>query len=330
MASFPLFAVGCAADPPAEGRALQHDFEPIEVEAGEEIESICQSWTLGNEDDLWVTAIHAENDGAMHHSNWYWVPEEVYAGPDGTWPCGARGFDSLGAGLLGGILFAQSTQAREDTMAFVSGAAERIGARARIIGEIHVLNATDDRIATSVSLRMDPIPSADVTAEMSIMGVLYHALEIQPGGRSVFTAECDLAEPYQEQLGRAPDFSVYYGLAHYHGLGISARAELVGGTRDGEVLFETDARAGEALDVAYPTPVSVAGATGIRVRCAYDNPGPETVGWGFGDQEMCGLGFYTDSPLRLAASIEENEYDGKSGGVHDNHGPCRFLSVPRL
>ncbi len=39
VGSLALFAVGCAADPAAEGSALQHDFEAIEVEAGEEIES---------------------------------------------------------------------------------------------------------------------------------------------------------------------------------------------------------------------------------------------------------------------------------------------------
>lgn len=325
-----LVLAGCEGGGQPTDDGLRHEFEAISVDAGEEIESLCQSWTLNNEEELWIAGVEESNEGGLHHSNWYWVPENVYAGPDGTWPCSQRGFDAIGAGLLGGILFAQSTQSREDVMTLVPGAAQRIGERARIIGEIHVLNATPAPMSTRVSLTLAPIAAADVTARMSIMGVLYEALEIRPRGRSEFVAECDLGELYEEKLGRAPDFSVYYGLAHYHGLGVGARAELVGGTRDGEVIFDTSARAGDSLAVAYPTPVSVAGATGLRVSCTYDNPRDQTVSWGFGDQEMCGVGFYTDSPLRLAAAVTESEYAGESDAVHENHGACRFLSVPAL
>ena len=89
---------------------LMHSFEAITVGAGEEISELCQSWTLNNDETLYVSKIRQRNGGAWHHSNWFFVPEDVYDGPDGTWDCSERGFHTVQAALEGGSFFAQSTQ----------------------------------------------------------------------------------------------------------------------------------------------------------------------------------------------------------------------------
>lgn len=323
-----LLAPACGQEAAEPG--WQHTFATLSVGPGEEIESACQSWSLGNEEPLFVSGVVAENEGGLHHSNWYYFTEDLFDGPDGTWDCFSRGFDPQGATLLGGILFGQSTQALGETQAFAPGAAIRLPPHTRIVGNLHVLNATASPLSTSVSLSLQTLPVESVESELQPMGVLYQALDIAPHARSTFTTECDFAGIHERKLDRAPDFDVFYGLAHYHALGVGARAELVGGERDGELLFETSSVAGEPMG-AMLGPVNVAGATGVRMSCSYDNPRDDAVGWGFGDQEMCGLGFYTNSTLRLAGLIDESTSLGADGdGVLQSTGPCTFLDVPLL
>ena len=47
------------------------------VERGEEVSGECQSWTLNNDEPLFVSKVRQTNDGAWHHSNWFFVPNHV-------------------------------------------------------------------------------------------------------------------------------------------------------------------------------------------------------------------------------------------------------------
>ena len=78
---------------------MTHTFEALPIDVGEEISDVCQSWTLDNDEPIYVSKVRQRNDGAWHHSNWYFVPEEVYPGPDGTWDCNERHFDDVPAAL---------------------------------------------------------------------------------------------------------------------------------------------------------------------------------------------------------------------------------------
>jgi len=57
---------------------------------GEEVLGLCQSWTLNNPEELWVNAVELGQDVASHHSNWTFVPDNLYKGEDGVWPCDER------------------------------------------------------------------------------------------------------------------------------------------------------------------------------------------------------------------------------------------------
>src|SRR6185295_16642636 len=134
----------------------------LTVPANQELIGVCQSWTLGNDAALFVNRVVARNDGAFHHSNWIWVDDTSYDGPDGTWQCDERGFDQILAGAVGGVFFAQSTQARGDTQALPAGVAFEMPAHARIIGDVHLLNPTDTDIDTSLSFELYTLPADQV------------------------------------------------------------------------------------------------------------------------------------------------------------------------
>ena len=74
-----------AVEPDAAGAPapLTKRIDTYTVAAGEEVTNRCVSWTLGNDQPLYVNAVTLATGSGFHHSNWFWVPETSYAGPDG-------------------------------------------------------------------------------------------------------------------------------------------------------------------------------------------------------------------------------------------------------
>jgi hypothetical protein len=310
---------------PAEGGTLTHTFPAFDVAGGEEIVR-CQSWSLQNEEPLYVTSVTATNDGAWHHSNWFFVPPSAFRGDDGTWDCDDRGYSEAAAGFLGGVFFAQSTQALMEVQRFVPGAALRLPTQTRIVGGVHLLNASPTPLTTTLTLDVETAPESEVTTLLQPMSFTINHLDIRPRTLSKQTMACSLSEA----VGTAPDFNIYYVLPHYHTLGTSFRLELTGGTRDGEVVYEVTSGVGEALGAVLDPPINVAGAEGIRATCSYDNPTDETVEFGIGDQEMCVFLAFTDSVLRFGAQSASTTHLGLVDGVDTSEAECTLYSAMAL
>ncbi len=317
------------APDPASG-TLSHTFPGFTVMAGQEIADQCQSWTVGNDQPIYVSRVSEDNGGAFHHSNWFAVPPSAFRGEDGTWTCRDRGYDEAVAGLVGGVFFAQSTQALAEVQQFVPGAAVLVPANSVIVGGLHLLNATPSAVDTQIRFDIDTIPEEEVTTVLSAMSFTNNHLAIAPRIESRHRMECDLDETYQREFGHGPDFEIYYVLPHYHELGNYFRLELVGGERDGEVLYEVDAAVGDWLGKSFDPPIEVTGATGVRMVCGYDNPRDETVGYGIGDQEMCVFLAYTNSPLRFGGVSMDAADAGDVEGMPTRDSSCQLFSSRRL
>ena len=59
-------ATGCVD---SDARTLSHTFPALEVEAGQERNFICQSWTLGNDEPVYVNAAKMTAGPGYHHAN---------------------------------------------------------------------------------------------------------------------------------------------------------------------------------------------------------------------------------------------------------------------
>ncbi len=317
-------------DPTGDGVTLRHTFPSFTVMPGEEISSQCQSWTLGNDAPLYVSRVSETNGGAFHHSNWFAVPPTAFRGEDGTWTCRDRGYDEAVAGLVGGVFFAQSTQALAEVQEFVPGAAVMVPENSVIVGGLHLLNVTPSPVETAIEFEVDTIPEDEVTTVLSAMSFTNNHLSIAPRDETRHRMECDLSETYEDELGRELDFKIYYILPHYHELGNYFRLELVGGDRDGEVLYEVDSAVGDWLGASFDPPLDVTGATGMRMTCGYDNIRDESVGFGIGDQEMCVFLAYTDSPLRFGARSMSADDAGEVEGMPTRDSDCQLFSSRRL
>lgn len=304
----------------------------VSIQPGEEIESLCQSWTLNNPEELWVTTVSTGSQGGYHHSNWFFVPDDYFAVPDGTWPCSEQNFNELSAAIAGGFLYAQSTQVFDETQTLPQGAAIRIPPYSRIVGNTHLLNLTDEVITTRMSLSFQTIPRDQVTTKMVPARITYSDLHLYPNAISEVSTECDIAATYEQTMGRPLELEIYFAVPHYHELGIYAELQILGGPRDGEVLYRTEGY-GHAFGHTFDPPVDLAaaGARGIRYTCGFMNPRSQEVGWGIGDQEMCvvGLMFRTNMAFDgLVYPGDGEEVGVREDGTIEHAGACTMLGVP--
>ena len=321
--------VGCGSDAIDGPRTLT--FGPYSLAPGQEIVDQCVSATLHNDAPIYVNSVAFDSGPGFHHSNWFFVPEDRFPGADGTWPCADRNYDQIAAAAFGGVLFGQSTQSPHEVQQFPPGAAIVIPRHSKIVAGTHLLNGGDTALTVPLALTITPIPVGDVTIRLAAMSFEDAALGIPPHRASRFSVtECDLAGAHQRILGRPPDFSIYYGLAHYHALGTGLTIEAVRDDGTASTIFATTQQIGSPLGGAIDPPFAIAGYTKLRFSCTFDNPGDATIVWGFGAQEMCVFLGYTDSTYSWAGGAVTEELPGPgvdTGSIIDFTHACDVYGV---
>jgi len=313
---------------PIEGEPLQHEWAEFTVEPGEEILDRCQSWTLNNEEPIWVHAVELEQNESSHHSNWTFVPDQYFDGPDGVWPCDERDYHQTTAALYGGVLYAQSTQTGHEVQRFPDGYAVRMPAHARVIGDVHLLNVTPEPVTGRAVVTIYGVDERDVSVNLAPMHMTYHELDIPPRSRSRFHAACDYATQFADNGVSRFDVTLVWLLPHTHALGRRFFLRVVGGELDGQSLLDVGGTLGEAMGRTFDPPLPLTGATGLEFGCEFDNPRDETVHWGFGDQEMCEFLGFADSSALFETHIREVNPEGEVDGMPSFTGPCDSLVVP--
>jgi hypothetical protein len=313
----------CAQVP---GDAIHHDFGAYPLDPAEEINGLCQSWTLNNETELWVNAVELETNGGYHHSNWLFAPEGKYPGEDGAWKCSDRGYSELDAAVAGGVLFAQSTQARKQVQKFPDGVAVRLPPHTMIVGGTHLFNVTTEPLSSTLLFAIYTLPASEVKVPLAPFRLSYVDLTIPPLATSEFSGECDLAGAITDGPP-ALDMDLYYVLPHYHALGHSFHLETYGGDDDGKAIYDLGAFDGEAHGTPFDPPVSLSGAKGFRFSCGYQNPRSEEVGWGIGDQEMCVMLGFARSDYAFDATVPTGAAAQDKGKIREFTGNCSVVPL---
>jgi hypothetical protein len=311
---------------PIAGEAWKHSFDEFTAEPGEEISGLCQSWTLGNDEDLWVNAVELTQNQASHHSNWTFVPEDKFDGPDGVWNCDDREYDQLTAAIVGGVLYAQSTQATKEVQKFPDGAAVKIPARSRIIGDVHIINASNEKVTGRANLAIYAVPEASVSSRLRPFHMTYHGLAIPPLASSRFHGTCEVGKEYEEKNQKPLPLKLFYALPHTHSLGTRFFFEASGGKHDGMSLLDISGYNGEARGKLYDPPVDLTGLGGLRFGCEFENPRDEVIHYGLGDQEMCEMLGFIESPIAFESRIDEALEDGLDGDIQVFTGNCDSIA----
>ncbi len=315
---------------PSQAGCLQfrHTFSTETVQPGEEIASLCQIYTLNNPDEIWVNAVELDNDGAYHHSNWFFVPntDTTFQSTDGAFMCPT--FDEVSTAVAGGVLYAQSTQVTHEVQQFPPGVAVRIPPWSRIIGQTHLLNVAMTPVTTTLSMTVTAIPAAEVTVKLAPFQLVYHDLHIPAQASSYFSGSCDLSSA-AASLGDAYALKLYYVLPHFHKLGTSFQLAYYGGANDGTSIDSLGGYDGEPHGKSFSPPLDLGPNKGITFGCGYTNPTTNEVGWGLGNQEMCELLGFADSQLAYIGEVSDGTgmVTGMMGSTIMNSGPCGVTAL---
>lgn len=301
-----VMATGCggdggSVDDPTAPRTFE--FGPYQLAPGEEVTKDCVQITLHNDTPLYVNAVELTTGAGFHHSNWFFVPEHVFAGDDGTFTCDDRDFSQPAAAIFGGVLFAQSTQAPHELQSFPPGVVVKLPAHSKLVTQIHLLNPTDTPLGISPTIALTPIAEAAVTTTLAGVSFENQALALPAQMGSRFTVECDLGPRHQAIFGRAPDFKLYYALAHYHELGTKLTIDAVRPDGSSAQVYSTAHHVGDVLGGPLDPLFDMTGFTKLRMSCEYVNPRPDVVRWGVGDQEMCVFLAFSDSTYNWAGGV---------------------------
>ena len=337
----PTTTTGTTAAPPTTGEPADTTTGGVEPETATVVHSFgtylmtpyleiepCVQWTLHNEEALYVNTVTMVNDGGFHHSNWFAVPEGVFPGEDGFWKCSERDYMELTAAIEGTVLFAQSTQSREEAMELPAGAVIKIPPRHKLVAGTHLLNLSSVDLDSELRLALDIIHPRDVEAVLAPMHLDYRALALPANKRSRFTSECSFAATYEHATHKPFEMKLYYVLPHYHYLGEYFGLEVLGGERDGEVLFELDGFNGDANGRAFDPPIDLTGAEGLRFSCGFNNWLNKDIGYGIGDQEMCMMLGLADARVMIESrAIEDSQVVGVEDGVVLLESECTNYAV---
>jgi hypothetical protein len=332
-----LAAVGACSSPdaigvdaPATPAPLSHRIDTYPLAAGQEITNRCVSWTLGNDQPLYINAVTLATGSGFHHSNWFWVPGGSYPGPDGSWSCDSRGYDEALAAARGGVVFAQSTQAVDETQAFPPGVVIVIPPHAKVVAGIHLLNAGDQPLTTPLDLTLTPIAAAEVTTRLAALSLTYEALEIPPGRTAEFTVDCPLGDRFREVVGGPLDLKVYDALPNSPARGRRIELGAAGASGDATV-FSTMSAIGEPAGRALSPAFDLTGFDRLRFTCTFTSDRARTVRWGVGDQEMCVMLTFIDGAFNWGGGVLERDQPGTpidDGATLHYTQPCALYALP--
>ena len=316
-------------EPDPDRATVTHSFGSLQLGPFEETQP-CVSWTLDNEEPVYINAVTLANQGSWHHSNWFVVPEAMFPGEDGFWNCEDRGFQEITAALSGTVLFAQSTQSWVEVQQLNEGVVVKAPARHKVIGATHALNLAPHEKETELRMSLDIIHPKLVETVLTTLRLNYGDLQIPPQQQSRFSSSCNLDERFQVTLGQSLDMKIHWVLPHYHYLGNFFELAIDGGPNDGQVIYQLQGFNGDANGKAFAQPVDLAGAQGVSFTCGYDNDTDQEVGFGIGDQEMCVALVLADSQMLLDANVPSGtQLIEEVDGTAYFEGDCSVLGLPK-
>jgi hypothetical protein len=311
--------------------AITHDFGTYTLAPYEEVEP-CVSWTLNNDQPIYVSKVTLASLGTFHHSNWFFVPESDYAGPDGFWSCDDRNFEEIQSARRGGVLFAQSTQSWLEAQEFANGAVVKIPPRSKIVATTHLLNLAPREVQTQLWMSLDLLHPRDVTVLLSAFRLSYLDLGIPAMSRAHFNSDCSaMRERYEAGSGGQPfKLKIHWVLPHYHYLGEFFDLRVIGGALDGESIFQLSGFNADANGKLFDPPIDVSDADGLGFTCGYDNWRDREIVWGIGENEMCVmLGLAETDMLMDGTVLSGSTLMGEEEGVLQFEGSCFTLALSK-
>ena len=262
----------------------------------------CVVKRLDNEEEVWMSAIHAELAKGSHHMIVYRTDEtEEVLDPEKCDP-----FTETLSGQAYPLLI---TQVSKESLSMPHGVAVRFEPQQMVRIEAHFLNYYPEEIVAHGDVTFDTIAEEDVWQEANMLFYGNVDIDVPPGQ--------EWSTPWTF-MPIADGIHVFGMTGHTHQYGVNVEVNYASGP-DAEELtpiypldeaFEWD----EAPVIRYEPPVVFGPQDGVNMRCTWDNTSDESLGFGeSANEEMCFFWayYYPSSGYRICVEL---------GGVLGNLG----------
>lgn len=266
---------------PAAGMGYQVKVDEFTVAANFERE-LFQYRKVGNTADVFVSRIETSMRPFSHHLVLYTfdpkTPTSVMPSPDVMRDIrNADGSMNLANMAVMGyhVFFAGSMQSRSD-FTFPAGTALRVPANSAVDLNVHYANHTTGPVQGEAYVNFHTVPASQVVHPLSTLNLQNTTLMLPAGQVTVVTKDFVFGAP-----------TTIVGLtSHMHARGTKFQIRIVGGARDGELVYESTDWEHPAL-VNYATPIALAAGQGLRSTVTYNNTTNRLITFGLtSDQEM--------------------------------------------
>ena len=266
--------------PPA-GTGFQMKVDKFDVSANFERE-LFDYRKVGNTSDIYVSRIQTSMRPFSHHFVLYTFGSNTPAlaipqldkvrdirNPDGT-------MDYVNMVAMGYHVFLAGSMSSQMTYDFPAGTALKIPADAAIDLNVHYANHTSATVPGEAYVNFYTVPAAQVIHALSTLNLSNTSLTLPAGLQTVV----DKSFTFNAT-------TTITGLtSHMHARGTKFQIRIVGGARDGELVYEnTDWE--HPVMVNYATPIVLAKGQGLRSTVTYNNTTSKAIFFGLtSDDEM--------------------------------------------
>ncbi len=270
-------APGCG-DSPAPARDLRIQTSFVIEPSVERYECFRKNIT----EDVFVTRLSTSSAPGVHHQILGITDQSL---PEGVAPC-----DSVGTSIAESWLFVASSSPR--MFAMPADVAYHIPAGSQLVLQMHLLNAGDTAMSSTVSVELTGIAEAEVVDLAQLVEAGSLNIDLPPARETTVKGKCTLSE----------DVKVFGLLPHMHGLGTTFKSWISNAGTD--TMLYDDAFLGDNQPFASFEPVAMPKGAAINVECTYFNGSGNRVIYGpSARDEMCyGFTYYypaitTQGPL---------------------------------
>lgn len=268
------------AVPPA-GTGIQLKVDQFDVSANFEREVFTYR-KLGNTGEMFVSRIETSMRPFSHHFVLYTFNSSMspFLIPPANTVRDIRNADGsmniLTMVAMGYHVFLGGSMQPQSDYVFPAGTALRLPANAAIDLNVHYANKTAAKVAGEAYVNLYTVPASQVVHPLSTLNLQNTNLTLPAGQRTTVTKDFTFNAPT----------TVIAVTSHMHARGEKFQIRIVGGARDGELVYEN-------MDWEHPqmktfaTPLLLAKGEGLRSIVTYNNTTSKTINFGLtSDDEM--------------------------------------------
>ena len=270
-----------ALAPPAAGTGVQLKVDQFDVNANFERELFTYR-KLGNTSDMYVSRIETSMRPFSHHFVLYTFAANTpaLAIPQPNTVRDIRNADGtmnlLTMIAMGYHVFLGGSMQPQSDYVFPAGTALRLPADAAIDLNVHYANKTSGKVLGEAYVNLYTVPVAQVAHPLSTLNLANLNITLPPGQRTVVTKDFT----FNAQT------TIIALTSHMHARGEKFQIRIVGGPRDGEIVYENTDWEHPQMKT-FATPLVLEKGQGLRSVVTYNNTTTRTINFGLmSDDEM--------------------------------------------